>query len=195
MPKVCTDIDIDVFDRDIVLSKIPHVVARIDREEGFDKHNTGVYFQAIDHDVESNIANIDHKDAEQLGFFKIDFLNVSIYEGVKNEAHIQELLETEPLWELLEHKEFVEKLFHIGKYSDLLKKLKPKTIEELAAVLAIIRPSKRYLQDRDWRTIWEEVWIKPENGDYYFKKSHAIAYSAAIVIQMNLICESIDALY
>ncbi len=38
----------------------------------------------------------------------------------------------------------------------------------------------------------KEVWIKPENDDYFFKKSHATAYAVAIVVQMNLICEEIS---
>ena len=36
-----------------------------------------------------------------------------------------------------------------------------------------------------------EVWIKPSTNDYYFKKSHAISYAMAVVVHMNLICESI----
>jgi hypothetical protein len=38
----------------------------------------------------------------------------------------------------------------------------------------------------------KEVWTKPENGEYYFKKAHAVAYAVAIVAQMNLICEAIS---
>ena len=32
----------------------------------------------------------------------------------------------------------------------------------------------------------KEVWKKPKDGSYFFKKSHAIAYAHAIVVQMNL---------
>ena len=28
------------------------------------------------------------------------------------------------------------------------------------------------------------------DGEYYFKKAHAIAFATAIVVQLNLICES-----
>jgi hypothetical protein len=45
---------------------------------------------------------------------------------------------------------------------------------------------------KSWPEIMKEVWTKPETGDYYFKKSHATAYAVAIVVQMNLICESIS---
>jgi hypothetical protein len=37
-----------------------------------------------------------------------------------------------------------------------------------------------------------EIWEKPTNGEYYFKKAHAVAYAHVIVVQMNLICESIS---
>ena len=33
----------------------------------------------------------------------------------------------------------------------------------------------------------KEVWVKPTDGSYFFKKSHAIAYAQAVVVQMNLI--------
>jgi len=32
----------------------------------------------------------------------------------------------------------------------------------------------------------QEVWVKPTDGSYFFKKSHAVAYAQAIVVQMNL---------
>jgi hypothetical protein len=65
-------------------------------------------------------------------------------------------------------------------------------VEQLSAVLAMIRPAKRYLIGKPWTTIMKEVWTKPENDEYFFKKSHATAYAVAIVAQMNLICEQIS---
>ena len=83
-------------------------------------------------------------------------------------------------------------LFHVNGHGSILRQSKPRSIEQLAAVLAMIRPAKRYLIGKEWTTIMNEVWTKPETNDYYFKKSHATAYAAAIVVQMNLICESIS---
>jgi hypothetical protein len=65
-------------------------------------------------------------------------------------------------------------------------------VEQLSAVLAMIRPAKRYLIGKDWTTVMREIWTKPTGDDYYFKKSHATAYAMAIVVQMNLICEQIS---
>ena len=45
--KVNTDVDIDVYDRDELLSGLRHVVASM-KKDGVDvKHNTGVYFQSM----------------------------------------------------------------------------------------------------------------------------------------------------
>ena len=183
------DIDIDFFDRSKALDILEHHVAMRDQKGQSVKHNTGVYFQTIPHNPFTNISTIEYKSAENRGYFKVDFLNVSMYEGVQDEAHLKRLLDQEPMWDLLEHEEVVTQLFHISDHYLILKKLKPTSIQELAAVLAIIRPAKRYLLDQSWDVIIKEVWIQPAEDLYFFKRSHAIAYAAAIVVQLNLICE------
>ena len=187
------DIDIDFANRDNILSKLEHVRAG----RGFDdngpiSHTTGIYVHRIPHDPVTNIAGIDYKVAEDRGYFKIDFLNVGIYEKIKNEEHLIQLMETEPLWDLLLQDDFANLLFHVNGHGSILRQMAPKSIEELAAVLAMIRPAKRYLIGKDWTTMMTEVWTKPENDEYYFKKSHAIAYATAVVVQMNQICEDIS---
>jgi len=101
-------------------------------------------------------------------------------------------MNTEPLWDLLEQDDFVNLLFHVNGHGSILRQMKPKSVEQLAAILAMIRPAKRYLIGKDWTTVMTEVWTKPENDEYYFKKSHATAYAMAIVVQMNLICEGVS---
>jgi DNA polymerase III alpha subunit len=140
----------------------------------------------------TNLSSIDYKEAEARGYFKIDFLNVSIYKDVKDEAHLTTLMETEPLWDLLEQDDFSSLLFHINGHGSILRQMKPKTTLQLAAVLAMIRPAKRHLIGKDWTTVMTTIWTKPEDGEYYFKKSHAVAYAQAVVVQMNLICEQIS---
>ena len=183
------DIDIDFADRNVILNKIQHRVAKLDTGK---KHNTGVYVTEVRHNPFNEIATIEHKTAEERGYFKLDFLNVSIYKDVKSNAHLQELMERKPLWQLLEHEEFSEKVFHLNGHSDLLKQLKPSSVSQLAATLAIIRPAKRYLANSNWNLILKEVWTKPTNGEYYFKKAHAISYAMACVVHMNLLCEQIN---
>ena len=185
------DIDIDFADRTVALEHFKHVTAVIG-DGTSKKHNSGIYCTSIPHNPITGLSTIDYKDAEDRGYFKIDFLNVGVYNGVKNEEHLIQLMETEPLWDLLLQDDFVDLLFHVNGHGSILRQTVPKSIEELAAVLAMIRPAKRYLIGKDWTTVMTEVWTKPENDEYYFKKSHATAYAVAIVVQMNLICEGIS---
>lgn len=189
------DIDIDFSDRSAALTHFYHVAAS--RKEGNELklHNTGVYVMSVPHDVRTNKCTIDYKEAEARGYFKIDFLNVGLYNGVRNEEHLIELMNQEPLWDLLENDSFTDLLFHINGYGNVLRQMKPTTVEQLAMLLALIRPAKRHLLGKTWTEIGLEIWTKPTNGDYYFKKSHAIAYATAIVVQMNLICESVSTGY
>ena len=187
------DIDIDFLDRTQALEKFEHVVASIEENGTFKKHNTGVYCTSIPHNPFTKLSTIDYKLAEDRGYFKIDFLNVSIYKGVNDEAHLIKLMDTEPIWDLLLEDDFTEKLFHVNGHGSILREMKPQSVEQLAAVLAMIRPAKRHLIGKDWNTVMQEVWVRPEGDEYYFKKAHAVAYAAAIVVQMNLICEQLSA--
>ena len=186
------DIDIDFADRKKILDIIEHTpAAMVDQDGTFKKHNSGVYCTSIPVNPLTGTASFDYKEAEQRGYFKIDFLNVSVYNDVRDEAHLNQLMETEPLWDLLLENDFTEKLFHVNGHGSILREMKPQSVEQLAAVLAVIRPAKRYLIGKDWSEIEAEVWQKPDGDEYYFKKAHAIAYAHVIVVQMNLICESL----
>lgn len=194
MKKISTDVDIDCFGRDKILEGIECIFGRIDRSNNkFEKHPTGVYFQNIPRDPTTNISTVDHRIANDYGYFKIDFLNVNMYEDVRDEGHLDELLNKEPPWDFFEFEEITDKLFHLKGHSHLLKKFKPKSVEDLAMILAIIRPSKSYLQKESWDKIRKEVWLKTDNDDgYQFKRSHAISYSLAIVVNLNLIIEKMS---
>jgi DNA polymerase III alpha subunit len=187
------DIDIDFANRTNILEKIKHIPsAMVDKNGTFKKHNTGVYCHSTPYNPITKLSSIEYQEAETRGYFKIDFLNVSIYEKVKDEKHLKHLMETEPLWDLLEQDEFTDLLFHVNGHGYLMRMMKPKSVLELAMCLALIRPAKKHLQGKTWNEIGEEIWTKPENGDYYFKKAHAVAYAMAIAVQMNLICEEIS---
>lgn len=185
------DIDIDFANRTLALDKIKHIIAARHTDTELVTHNTGVYVQNIPYNPINNLSTIDYKNAEKRGYFKIDFLNVSVYNGVKDNDHLIKLMETEPLWELLVNDEFVNLLFHLNGHGDILKKTLPTSVEQLAAVLSMIRPAKRHLIGKDWTTVMKEVWIPPITGEYYFKHAHAISYAMVVVVQMNLICEDL----
>jgi len=186
------DIDIDFVDRDAALKLFKHIPAsRIDNNRLI-KHNTGVYLHSVPMSAVEAVCGVPYDNPTAEDYFKIDFLNVGIYKGIRDEAHLIQLMETEPLWDLLQDEDFIQNLFHVNGHGSILRQSKPESIEQLAAVLAMIRPAKRYLIGKDWTTVMTEVWKKPENDEYFFKQSHATAYAAAIVVQMNLICEQIS---
>lgn len=194
MKKVSTDVDIDVFGRDKILDGLECIFGRIDRPDGkFEKHNTGVFFQNIPRDPTTNVSTLDHRIAKDYGYFKIDFLNVNMYEGVRSESHLQSLMDKEPPWDFFEYKEITDQLFHLNGHSNLLVKYKPKSVEDLAMILAIMRPAKAYLQQYDWDSIRKNVWIKVAGDEsYQFKRSHGIAYAIAIIVNLNLLIEKLS---
>lgn len=182
------DIDIDVANRDTLLGKIKHCKAALKNGKS---HNTGIYVTEIPSNPITKISTIDYKTAEKRGYFKIDILNVGMYHGIRDEKHLIELMNKEPIWELLKKPEFTKDLFHVSGHHETMRILEPDSPEKLAAALAIIRPAKKYLLGEDWNTILKEVWVKPNNEQYYFKKSHGIAYAFAVIVHMNLKCEKI----
>lgn len=190
------DIDIDFADRSSALALFKHFTASIKEDGTFKKHNTGVYCTAVPHNPLTGLSTVDYKAAEDRGYFKIDFLNVNVYNGVRDEQHLTALLDQEPIWDLLSQKEFCDLIFHVNGYHSMIARLKPQSIEQLAMFLALIRPGKKHLvtmcQDQGWSSIAVDIWSKT-NDTYSFKKSHAVAYAHAIVVQMNLICETLSA--
>jgi DNA polymerase III alpha subunit len=194
MKKITTDVDVDVFGRDEILKGIECIFGRIDRPDGkVEKHNTGVYFQNIPRDPTTNISTLDHRIAKDYGYFKIDFLNVNMYKGIKSEQHLLDLLHKEPPWDFFLYQEVTDQLFHLKDHSNLLVRYRPQSVEDLAMILAIMRPAKAYLQQHDWERIKKEVWLKVEGEEsYQFKRAHGIAYASAIVVNLNLLIEEMS---
>ena len=187
------DVDIDFADRIKALDGLEYVPAAIFRDNNIVKHNTGVYFHAVPIDPVTGFCSIDYKTAEKHCCYKIDMLNVSVYEQVRDEGHLLQLMNTELNWELLQESEFCKKLFHIGNHSELVAKLKPSSISELAQVLALIRPGKKHLIqkciDHGFDSIHDDIWTSSDSDGYALKKSHGIAYAHVIVVQANLLIE------
>jgi len=181
------DIDIDFADRTHILKLIKHVPARQESNTESKQHNSGVYVTDIPTDPIHNCASIDYKEAEQRGYFKIDFLNVNVYEYIKDYEHYIELLATEPPWEKLLDKNFCSKVVHVANNYNLVVHMKPNSIERMAMFLAVIRPAKRQLIGQSWEELSKTVWIKPEDGSYYFKKAHSLSYAMLVALHMNII--------
>ena len=87
------DIDIDLADRNILLDKVKHTRATIIKDKETKPHNTGVYFTDCPQIPNSNQCSIDYKEADSLGYFKIDLLNVNLYSLVKDRVVLKEMFD------------------------------------------------------------------------------------------------------
>lgn len=190
--KFNSDVDIDFANRESILEYIKHIPASMLKVNPIRKHATGIYVTDIPYDPVNNMASIDYSDAEKRGYFKLDFLNVHVYEKVKSEKHLIELMH-EPNWEKLKDGKFVENLIHLNNQFNSLQKMPEpvNSIPRLAMFLAIIRPGKSHLIGKRWQEISKTVW-KKEDGGYFFKKAHAIGYAWLVAVNMNILCEQED---
>lgn len=189
-----SDIDIDFGDRDRALGLLKHTPASIMRDGRLIKHNTGVYVTEIPVDPVNGFATIDYESAEDRGYAKLDFLNVSLYTQIKNEEHLQQLMGVEPLWDLLLQREFCGQLIHIGNHYDTLVRMPEPvdSIPRMAMFLSVIRPAKRHLIGAKWSEVAKTVWERPTDDSYFFKKAHAVSYAHLVAVHMNLICEQVS---
>ena len=182
------DIDIDLADRDQLLQLIHATPARQLHQGQVRRHNSGVYVTDIPRDPVNVCAAIDYETAEQLGYFKIDLLNMSVYQLVKSSKHYEEMLAQEPDWSRLwTDPEWTSQLVHVGNYTELLKSMKPDSIPRMAAFISIIRPGKAHLQNRPWETVFASVWDGDDSRGFVFKQSHAVGYATLVALHMNLL--------
>lgn len=154
------------------------------------KHPCGVYFQTIPVDSFTNLAAIPYNSAEELGFFKVDFLHLSILDHFESKNEIQTLIKTEPNWDLLCVPSVVKKLFQLHRNADLLIAVKPKSIQEIADCIALIRPNKRHLLESylvDREKIRPLLYRQGNDDKSAFRRGHAISYALTVVLQLHLI--------
>lgn len=184
--KFTSDIDIDCGDRQLIIDLISCVPASIREKRDVRRHNTGVHVTDIPYDAQNDLSAIDYRVAEERGYVKLDLLNVNLYQQVKDEVHLINLMR-EPDWTLLTDRTIMERMIHIHKHYDTMRRM-PEPIDSIprmAMFLALIRPGKRHLIGKTWREVAETIWDK--DGELYtFKKSHAVAYAQLVVVNLNL---------
>jgi len=185
------DIDIDLADREQLLKLIEVTSARQLHQGQVRRHNSGVYATDIPYDPVNACAAIDYETAEQLGYFKIDLLNMTVYQLIRDPAHYQALLAQEPPWSRLwTDPDWSKQLVHIGNYTELLETMRPDSIPRMAAFISIIRPGKAHLQGQPWDQVFASVWDGDASQGFVFKQSHAISYAALVALHMNLLSQS-----
>lgn len=182
------DIDIDFADRDHILSIIDHVPACQIQNGQIRRHNSGIYVTDIPYDPVNRCAAIDYETAEKRGYFKLDFLNMTVYQLIRDADHYQNMLDRTPPWSRLwQDPDWARQLVHVGNYTNLLTIMKPDSIPRMAAFISIIRPGKAHLQAQPWDRVFESVWNGDDSRGYVFKKSHAVSYAVLVALHMNLI--------
>jgi hypothetical protein len=182
------DIDIDLADRDQVLNLIQCIPARQTVQGRVRRHNSGVYVNPIPFDAVNDCAAFDHEEADRRGYFKLDLLNLSVYQLVKDSSHYNDMLSQEPNWpRLWQDPNWAQQLVHIGNYVGLLDRMRPDSIPRMAAFISVIRPGKAHLQDLPWDQVFASVWDGDSSRGYTFKKSHSIGYAQLVALHMNLL--------
>ena len=151
-------------------------------------HPSGVYLEEVPVDELTGFCAFDYEYGDANGYMKVDILTNKSYDLFRTKEQLLEALEIEPNWDSLMDESFVAKLPHIGTNFEIVRKIKPKNIEELADLVALIRPAKiQYIQSylTNKASIRRRLYLKPSDGSPYFKKSHAIAYAMMIAAVMN----------
>lgn len=187
------DIDID-FPSNFDLSKIVKdaTPASMVKKGELVKHPCGYYLQTIPIDPVTKLAAIPYDRATEFGYFKIDFLHLSLLDGFTSKQEIKDLLKVDPKWDLLTDPIVVPKLFQLHRNHALLVKVKPQSVQEIADCIALIRPFKRdylepYLLDRN--KVRPYLYRQDGEDKSSFKRSHAIAYALTVVLQLHLIAQ------
>lgn len=205
------DVDLDVADREAALALFPEAILASQLSSDGNrlvKHNTGVYFQNIPVDPLVGTATFPYDYAEEFGYYKIDMIPYHVYEGIEDEGLLLELLEfaeSEDFpWHWFRderfytHEETRLQVTHLARHFDVCQTYPPESVLDVAALIALIRPRKKYLIGQHWDVIEEKIWKKlPEEdsdkpGNYFFKKSHAVAFALVILVHMQLIAAELD---
>lgn len=195
------DVDIDLADPGAAMQVVPGLTRASQFNVAKDElvqHSTGAYLQKIPVDPVTGLAAFPYDVAEDLGYFKVDFIKNHIYTGLTNED-IEAMLEfgegPEFPWDWFEDEAFYgdQGLAHIGRYHHIVMQYPPRSVTDLAAIIALIRPRKSYLIGEPRDFVMDNIWINhPEEetdkpGVYFFKKSHAVAYALMILIHIQVL--------
>jgi hypothetical protein len=188
------DVDLDVKRRDLAISSLRDYVQASQINKGkMVAHNSGVYFQKIPVDPTSGLAAFPYKIAEEIGYFKIDLIPNHVYDLVESNEELDALLAAPVDWGWFQDERFFKsddkryQLTHLSGYHHLCVMYPPKSIEDVAYLVAIKLPGKVHLIGQPWATVKKEMWIKNADDAYSFKKSHSVAFAMLVVLHAQLI--------
>ncbi len=192
------DVDIDVKDRDKVAALLPFTPATelSPDQTRLVKHKTGLYPQAIPVDTDSGLAAFPYEYAEHLGYYKVDLIPNHVYDQIESEAHLREILREKTDWSWFLDERFYEgeePLTLLGGHFDLVQKYPPKSIADVAILLALRLPGKRNLVGSEWDHIRTCIWIpNPDKTAYTYKLPHATAFATLVVVHAKLLVKKLS---
>lgn len=151
-------------------------------------HPSGVYMEKVPVDLLTGLCSFDYEYGEEHGYIKVDLLNNTSYDMFDSKDQLVDLSKKEPNWELLKDREVVKKLPQLANQVDVVVDLDIHSIQDLADVLALIRPGKihyfeKYKKNKE--SVRRNLYKRSSNGKPYFKKSHAFSYAVMIVAILN----------
>jgi hypothetical protein len=183
------DIDIDIQPNVDLIKLFQNIISASQVEKGeFKPHKVGYYFQDIPVDSVTGLAAIPYKDTEDMGYMKVDLLTINLLQHFESKKEMRDLLKKEPDWSLFEDEEVVKTLFQLGNHWDVVSKVRPTSVQEVADAFALTKPDKRSLLNKytkNPRKIRTELYTKRTAKD--MRKSHAIPYALLIILQLHLI--------
>jgi hypothetical protein len=147
-----TDIDLDFKERLDATALIKHVPASMWQKGSLVRHPSGIYLQDIPVHPFVGVSALTDDKAKEFGYFKIDILSNSVYEGVRDKAHLLDLMQREVPWDFFQDRAIVSQLAHIRTHFGIVNHIKPESIIDLSVVLALIRPSKKHLAFKPMRS-------------------------------------------
>lgn len=191
------DVDLDVADRDAAIRALPELILASQLNPARDDlvgHNTGGYLQHVPVDPISGRCAFPYEIAEAAGYSKIDILPNHVYQGVDHEDHLRDILDHPTDWGMFLDVEFVRSLFHFGGQVDAELSMaqvvvfyEPKSVQDIACLVAMKMPAKRYLIGEPWEVVREKIWIRePKSASMQFRKSHSFSYSLVVIVDAKL---------
>lgn len=188
------DVDLDVANRDAAIGALKgFVLASQLNADTLRPHPTGLYLQRMPQDPITGLAAFPYDVAEEFGFYKIDVLSNSVYHGIDHEDHLLDLLDEPIKWEWFLDQDFTRTLFHFGgmvegdlSMAEVVASYAPCSVDDLACLMAIKLPAKKYLIGEHWDEVRKRIWVKEPSGKPQFKKSHAVSYALAVTVDAKL---------
>lgn len=158
------------------------------KDNNLQVHPAGIYFQHVPIDPVTGLSAIPYDQTDEYDLTKIDMLHLSLLDHFSSREELLAVSRMEPDWDMFQDEGTVLKLFHLSRHYDLLKYIKPRSVQAVADCIALIRPGKKHLL-HSYKTNPEKTrkLLYMKTDQMYFKKPHAIAYAKNVCIQLVLI--------